>query len=776
MKKWVKVLLSVISIVVVLTAAAILVIIFVINPNAYKPQIINLVKTETGRDLVMEGDIKLTFFPWLGFEIGSIHLSNAAGFQEPAFAKMAHAKTRIKVLPLFKQQLEIDTVQLEGVELYLTRHADGHNNWEDLLQKKTAPAGDKPMLPFQISGLELTQAKVTWNDQTTQTALHLNELHLQTGMITLHQPIQVKLTSAFVYNHAKPMQGTVDLNTQLTIDLEQQLYQFVDSQLIVDVTGENIPNHQQKLTITSPQIKTDLKQQNIQSDWQIRFAGTEDQLTLQGTVQVQQLLTQPLAQGQLQVNEFNPEKWAKHFGLPVLTLPDHLMIDRVSLTAQFIANADKLNLANIQLKLSKNTLDIPKIEFNLTNNNLDLNEFSLKALGATLTGQFKLAQLATAQPTIEGALNLTANPQEILKQFGQPVPTLPTPLTTASFKVGLQGHLSQMTLTDLQLMIDEQQLNIPKIQIDISNDQITIAHLAIKSFGLTAQGQLSAQMFKQPLAITGQLKVNTFDPRLLLKKFNQTLPQMSDKNALKSLTLETQLDTNLSDLSLKNLKIQLDNHLLQGKITLQNFKTPAIGFELQLGSVDIDRYLPPKEIKKGEKTQKIPEKSATALTNPLLSVETLQKLQALNLEGSLRIADLKVAGVKMTNIQLMVSGKDGKITVLPKMNLYHGNYNGQLLLEAQTNPPHIYLDDTINQVQIGLLLNDLTGKNLVSGAMDAVVKLDSVVTTLEDLQKMLVGTFSLQLTEGAIQGINISHVLRKAKAILKNQTPPANES
>ena len=53
---------------------------FIIDPNQYKGQIISQVKKETGRELAIPGDIKLSLFPWLGVQLGEVSLGNAAGF------------------------------------------------------------------------------------------------------------------------------------------------------------------------------------------------------------------------------------------------------------------------------------------------------------------------------------------------------------------------------------------------------------------------------------------------------------------------------------------------------------------------------------------------------------------------------------------------------------------------------------------------------------------------------------------------------------------------
>jgi AsmA protein len=46
-----------------------------INPNDYKPQIIQLVKDKKQRTLTLPGDIKLAFFPKLGFDLGRASIS-----------------------------------------------------------------------------------------------------------------------------------------------------------------------------------------------------------------------------------------------------------------------------------------------------------------------------------------------------------------------------------------------------------------------------------------------------------------------------------------------------------------------------------------------------------------------------------------------------------------------------------------------------------------------------------------------------------------------------
>ncbi len=109
-----------------------------IDPNDYKDEIIAAVKENTGRELRIEGDLKLSLFPWLGLETGGIELANAPGFGEQPFARVAAAGVRVKVLPLLQRELVVDSVTLDGLVLNLMRNRAGTTNWQDL--RTTAPA------------------------------------------------------------------------------------------------------------------------------------------------------------------------------------------------------------------------------------------------------------------------------------------------------------------------------------------------------------------------------------------------------------------------------------------------------------------------------------------------------------------------------------------------------------------------------------------------------------------------------------------------------------
>src|ERR1700732_1689313 len=116
-------LLSLLVIAVAITAAT-------FNPNDYKPLIIRLVQEKKQRTLAIPGDIKLTFFPKIGADLGRVSLSEHNGTNE--FVSVNSAKVSLALIPLLSKQLVVDRVKIDGLNANIKRFKDGTTNFDDL--------------------------------------------------------------------------------------------------------------------------------------------------------------------------------------------------------------------------------------------------------------------------------------------------------------------------------------------------------------------------------------------------------------------------------------------------------------------------------------------------------------------------------------------------------------------------------------------------------------------------------------------------------------------
>ena len=71
------------------------------NPNDYKDEIIKLVKDKKERTLIIEGDIKLSFWPKIGANLGKVSISEHKS--DSVFASVNSVKVSLAVMPLLKK-------------------------------------------------------------------------------------------------------------------------------------------------------------------------------------------------------------------------------------------------------------------------------------------------------------------------------------------------------------------------------------------------------------------------------------------------------------------------------------------------------------------------------------------------------------------------------------------------------------------------------------------------------------------------------------------------
>ena len=92
---------------------------FIFDPNQFKSQLIELVKNKKHRNLSIDGNIQLTFFPKLGVSLEKIKLSEFESTTQ--FAALDKAQVSLALMPLLQKQIVIDKVSVLGMQLRYQR-------------------------------------------------------------------------------------------------------------------------------------------------------------------------------------------------------------------------------------------------------------------------------------------------------------------------------------------------------------------------------------------------------------------------------------------------------------------------------------------------------------------------------------------------------------------------------------------------------------------------------------------------------------------------------
>ena len=189
------------------------------NPNDYKPQIIQVVKEKKNRTLKLDGDIKLSFWPNVGAELGKVSLSEAKSEKE--FAAVDNARVSVKLMPLFSNQMVVDEVRVKGARAALVRFKDGKLNIDDLLAKDDKEP--KQQVAFDIAEVEIADSAFSFRDEQTGGQYALSKVNLKTGRIANNVPTKIDL-SVIVQASQPKVNLATELKTKLTFDLDKQVY------------------------------------------------------------------------------------------------------------------------------------------------------------------------------------------------------------------------------------------------------------------------------------------------------------------------------------------------------------------------------------------------------------------------------------------------------------------------------------------------------------------------------------------------------------------------
>lgn len=385
---------GVLTLVIVLVAAVIL----LVDPNDYRDEIERAVAAQTGRELVIGGDLELTYFPWIGLRVDNVKLADVPDFGKAPFFRAEHIRLGVQLLPLLQGDLVLDAITLERPQISLVRNTQGLGNWQTFApppqepvppteqppaaaeQGAPAPAQRMPplFLTASLGGLRIRDGRVTWNDRQSGQHAVLSSLNTTVDEIRLGTPISIKA------DWQGRIKESVDIDGQFTGQLiaDPQL-QHVDAQdldLALKVAGEEIPGGSQQLRVRA-QAAADLGQGS--------YRLTELRLEAAGAQITGQFVAQPVgddiaASGQLQIPELNPREVLRRLGrdAPVTRDPD--VLKRVSAKAQLRYRNGALTIEPLTVHLDDSTLtgeaklrspSGPAVDFDLSVDRIDIDRY-----------------------------------------------------------------------------------------------------------------------------------------------------------------------------------------------------------------------------------------------------------------------------------------------------------------------------------------------------------------------------------------------------------------
>ena len=198
------------------------------DPNDFRDRIAEETRAATGRELVIEGDLDVSLFPWLAIGMGKTSLGNAPGFGDEPFASFESAKLSVRLLPLlFGGKVSIGTAELETLQVDLAIARNGRSNWQDLLRgaddAAAAEAGDDPHEPLalDIASININNASLSYNDAQSGKSYKLTDINLASGRVAAGEAVPLSASLDFEMQPAD-LAGDAELETTVRFDVDEK--------------------------------------------------------------------------------------------------------------------------------------------------------------------------------------------------------------------------------------------------------------------------------------------------------------------------------------------------------------------------------------------------------------------------------------------------------------------------------------------------------------------------------------------------------------------------
>ena len=250
--------------------------------NNYKDLIASKTKEATGRNLVIAGDIKNSWWP-LGLSLGETTFGNAPGFGDAPMATVDKVSISVAVLPLLKSKVEASKLILHGLKVNLHKNAQGVTNWDDLISEETSNevSGDETsdagsVAPeVVINGIEISDAELLWQDDQVGTKIQIAPFNLTTGELGDAKATDVKMDLK-LKNASPVMDASLVIATKALFDSKAQTINLQGLEVDLHSTGESFPNGAMDLDLTSNVNGNFATQKYSMQNTNIKIAGTGD--------------------------------------------------------------------------------------------------------------------------------------------------------------------------------------------------------------------------------------------------------------------------------------------------------------------------------------------------------------------------------------------------------------------------------------------------------------------------------------------------------------------
>ena len=716
------------------------------NPNDYKDEIIKLVQDKKQRTLKIDGDIKLTYWPKIGADLGRLSLSEHKSGEE--FASVNSAKVSLAVLPLLKKELVIDTIYVDGAKANIIKRKDGTLNIDDLLSKDE----EESQFKFDIDGVNVSNSEAKYSDEGTGAKYAVSKFNMKSGHIALAEPVDLETDFTVTANQPE-LAANAQLKGNFFVDPKTKHFKVkgLDSHITGDMFGGKGMDIVASGDVDAKPEKMEFEVDGLKFVAAGNFNGVKQGIDLSAPAltilkdevsskKVSVSLTQDKGGDTMKVNMVLADMKGSPKALQSSGITGDIAAAQGKRTVSgtfsspFTGNIENLifDIPKLAGNLDIKDPNMPgggvKGTFNLgahtdIKKELANSKFNLVLADTKLTGDVDVSGFKTNIQPINIKFNLNADKLDLNKLLGKSAaPSKPS--DKANEKPSDMSALKNMTLDGKinigSLVYDKYRVSSLNVGIKADGDKLSLSGLNTKVDDSQIKGSLGISRFAKPIYVF-DLDIDNVDVDKYITPAPapNKAPEAGGMNALKTLYADGKLrvgnlkygktrasNINLAlkadgeKLSISPLSAKIDDSNVKGSFAISQFAKPKYTFDLDIDSLDVDKYAT--------------NDSGAAKPTSGKSAD-LSALKALNADGSLRVGHLKYGKTNASNVRIDLKSDGEKLSLNPLSAKIDDSQVNAKVGVTRYNDPVYNFDVNIDKLDADKYITKTSGGEKASG-------------------------------------------------------------
>lgn len=296
-----------------------------------------------------------------------------------------------------------------------------------------------------------------------------------------------------------------------------------------------------------------------------------------------------------------------------------------------------------------------------------------------------------------------------------------------------------------------------------TNEQVVdMQPLTVSVLGIDIEAQLEPFSFAGAIEPAGKIQVAEFSPRSLMHVLDVEAPETADPVVLGRLIVDADVKVGEAAIQLTNVNIKLDDTTFTGSLAVPRSATGGYRVDLVGDAIDLNRYMEPAAETAGSgAADAAPTELPTDLIKPL------------NARGSLKMASVVLGDLQLEQVSLGLNAANGRMRIHPiTAGLYGGSYSGDVRIDVAGAEPVLTFDEKVQGVDLASLARAMFEQENITGSMNGNFALTGRGNDLDKIQSSLAGNMSFELKDGTYEGMDVWYELRRARALIKEETPP----